>query len=123
VTENDINNEASAVRKLREAGGHPNLVTIFNDGWLRTAVLQCYFFDMEYCQHTLEYRLNKMAETERKAIRSGEGQVTAQERIKIAIKIAADITAGLEFIHSNGQAHRDLKPRNGMHLIRCMLIV
>jgi serine/threonine protein kinase len=68
---------------------------------------------MEYCEHTLEYRLNKMAEKESKALRDGDGQLTAQERTQKALRIVIDITAGLEFIHNNGQAHRDLKPRNG----------
>jgi serine/threonine protein kinase len=113
VTIQDINNEARAVRRLREAGGHPNLVEIYRDGWLKSHSSPSYFFDMEYCEHTLEYCLNKLADKEDKAIRDGEGQVIAQQRTQTALQIAIDITAGLEFIHSNGQAHRDLKPRNG----------
>jgi len=89
------------------------LVDIYRDGWLKTQASPSYFFDMEYCEYTLEYVLRKLADEETKTIEDVEIQLIAQQRIQIALRAAKDITSGLEFIHNNGQAHRDIKPRNG----------
>ena len=40
------------------------------------------------------------------------GPVTPEVRMSQAWKIITEIADGLKFIHSQGQIHRDMKPRN-----------
>lgn len=114
VTKQDVENEAEAVERLRKSGRHPNIVEIFHDGWLPPLDSPSfYIFDMEYCKHDLEYHLNKMVQEEEKTAHLGNGKLVSPERIQKALRIASDITDGIEFIHRNRQTHRDLKPKNG----------
>ena len=42
-----------------------------------------------------------------------EGNVTRYTGLVDALQISRDVTSGLEYIHQNGEVHRDLKPKNG----------
>lgn len=103
LSESDVKNEVRAVDKLCD-GSHINIIKIFGHGWLRNTPY--YYFDMELCDSSLE---DYIRDTE-----SNSSSVDQTGELKTQImKIMTDIACGLYFIHSQGEVHRDLKPRNG----------
>lgn len=113
MTSEDIENEARAVTKLCKVGAHPNIVEVLQHGWLPSQSSEIYFFDMECCEQTLEDHMNSMFQCQAEAVGDEERKMAMQKRIQTAFQISWDITCGLEFIHDNGEVHRDLKPLNG----------
>lgn len=144
ITKSDIEREANVVSLLLKAGGHKNIVTILDQGWLKN-VLNCYFIDMELCDLTLhDYTLYHHTSTSPAAVASIEtlmpdatimaidkttkyitstvGPALVSKSCSASVMahnlwtIGAHIAGGLEFMHSHHFAHRDLKPRNGITL-------
>jgi serine/threonine protein kinase len=110
--EDGIKNEVRVISKLGAAGGHGNVVNTFNHGWLDD---DQYYFDMEICILNLDdyicgdlksnYGISNFADP--KSMERELGCLSF-------VGIIQQITSGLEFLHSIGELHRDLKPRNGM---------
>ena len=94
--------------------GHPNIVEVLQHGWLPSPFSDYYFFDMEYCEKTLEDHINITVLWADEAVSDADIQLVVQKRVEAAFQISRDIINGLAFIHENGEVHRDLKPRNGI---------
>lgn len=114
MTRQDILNEVRAIDKLCNLDTHRNIVQVFRQGPLQSSPY--YFFDMEYCPINLEKRI-KDSESLLKPLSTGNGNqdfdTTFKSMFKV-MRIVADITKGLAFIHSKGEVHRDLKPQKGI---------
>jgi serine/threonine protein kinase len=93
-----IKNELRAVKKLCKPSGHRNIVAVFNEGQFGDSIF--YYIDMELCQTNLEQFIERQREVKRE--------------LRTYWEIMKHVLSGLEFIHSQGEAHRDLKPRNGI---------
>jgi len=85
---------------------HRNILHVLGHGWMTHS--QLYFYDMQFCQIDLRKYLS---------IVSGETNISNTFPLATTEKglwqIMEDITRGLNFIHSCGQIHGNLKPSNG----------
>src|SRR5271154_1812290 len=104
-----IDNEIRVLTKLCSNGGHQNIITILQHGWLNKG--ERYYFDMELCAMSLEdfisgsYR-TALGDDYFQPIHIASGLETFN-----LWRIMSDITSGLEYIHSLREVHRDLKPQ------------
>lgn len=106
----DVANEKRAIDKLYAQGSPANLVSVIAHGWLANSPY--YFIDMELCAANLEIYIRgdfsfQLSDTDWPANRS-----LHDDTIQYTWDIVEQITAGLQFIHSLDEVHRDLKPRN-----------
>jgi len=98
------------IRKVRDKGGHGNMVPVLKHGWLKDGG---YHIDMEFCILNLEEFIAGN-------VKSALGQKTYfnPQSSKGYLgclslwSILQAILCGLNFIHSLHEFHRDLKPRN-----------
>jgi len=102
-TSSDISLERNAVQAISK-GRHPNVVQIL-DTWIEeTSFITTCFIQMELCQGDLAEFLHERYQSD--AVRKGLSSWETRD-------IFRQIMAGLEYIHSQGIMHRDLKPKNG----------
>jgi WD40 repeat protein len=100
ISERYLGDESARVRFLREARAaasvrHPNVASVFHLG--RTG--GNYFYAMEFVEgETLESRIKRSGRLE----------------VKLALEIAAQVSAGLAAVHKQKLVHRDIKPSNVM---------
>jgi serine/threonine protein kinase len=110
-----LEDEKKAIAALRDLSPHPNVVSILNDGWT-TEPFPFYFIDMELCDIALDAYLSGQRPA---AFQSSDNAAfVAKDSTELSTlqniwRISGDIAAGLEFLHENRLAHRDLKPGNG----------
>jgi serine/threonine protein kinase len=109
--DSEIENEARVIEKLSANGGHENIIAVLEHGRLSE---DRYYFDMEICMLNLEDFISG----EIKSILGMSKYIDPQFnegslRCLSMWMITKQILSGLEFIHSHGELHRDLKPRNG----------
>jgi serine/threonine protein kinase len=100
ISERYVGDESSRLRFLREARAaasvrHPNVASVFHLG--RTG--ENYFYAMEFVE----------GETLEKLIKRSE-----RVKLKLALEIATQVTAGLAAVHKQKLIHRDIKPSNIM---------
>lgn len=107
-----IENEVRVITKLCSNGGHRNIISILQHGWLNKD--QKYYFDMELCAMNLEDFIHGpyIAALGNQYFEPMCVGVDGPECLKLW-NIMQDITKGLEYIHSLREVHRDLKPQNG----------
>jgi serine/threonine protein kinase len=104
--------EIRAIERLSSKGNHINLVTILNHG----RVAGFYYIDMEFCEGNLEDFIKGIRPQRFDAVlnplfpRMGINRIGKDATIW---DIMEQIASGICFIHSCGEVHRDLKPRNG----------
>ena len=100
ISERYLGDESARLRFLREARAaasvrHPNVASVFHLG--RTG--ENYFYAMEFVEgETLEKLIKHSGRLE----------------VKLALEIAAQVTAGLAAVHKQELVHRDIKPSNIM---------
>lgn len=91
--------EASILSRLQ----HPNVVTVFDYGYIEGTHPEMYFMAMEYLAgETLEHRIRR------------QGFLSPEE----LLPIVRQISRGLQDAHRQGVVHRDLKPSNVMLVAR-----
>jgi len=96
--EENIKNEKRALLELYKAGGHPNIIEVFQHGTFSTG--PWYYFDMELCAMNLkEY----MSQEYPKSLPLVE-----------VCRIVREVTEGVVHLHRANLAHRDIKPQNGI---------
>ena len=96
----DIDNEVKAITELCS---HPNIITVFQYGKLD--MTSYYYIDMELCAFSLAEYINKSA-----------APVESRSTTFEVWNIMSQLISGVQFIHSMGEVHRDLKPQNGNQL-------
>ena len=96
--EDMIRNESRAIAKLCGAGTHRNIVVVLRQGTVKNSGM--FYFDMEYCGENLADFIHAFGGT--------------RIWLVTACGIMSDISAGVAFIHEQGEVHRDLKPRNSI---------
>jgi serine/threonine protein kinase len=104
-----IGNEQRAIKKISENGGHINIVTILVHGWFISD--QFYFIDMELCYFSLRGFLSsglRLHEPLKSVFYVGNDSMWEL----FLWNIFSQIARGLEFIHSKGETHRDIKSEN-----------
>lgn len=119
VTREDIEREAKTSRELCD-GSNPFVIQVLKHGWMsKTLKPPFYYIDMELCPETLEQRIETMKEHPFiKNIAVGDSFRIDWDQLGAVFDIVLDIAKGIEYIHSKGKVHRDLKPRNSnIHLI------
>lgn len=124
MAQEDIDNEARVVADLRNKGGHENIITILDHGWLKGSV-RVYFIDMELGSCTLaeyiEYSYSSKSPAELDKIPASDAifvhrECSFPDRMQNAWTIGIHISRALEFLHGHGHVHRDLKPSNSSFL-------
>ena len=111
-------NEIRAVAKLCLSAGDDHIVAVLRHGPLPNS--SYVYLDMELCELNLDQYIRKDWD---QRMRDKVPQFTTRDELGPAINAAqiwnimADISSGVAFIHSRGEIHRDLKPRNGRPLI------
>jgi len=107
----NIENELRVMTEITANGGHKNIVNIFAHGRLNRGQ---YYLDMELCIFSLDRFINDNFKNDVgmskyvNPLQDGEGLGCLT-----LWNIMRQIVDGLEFIHSIGELHRDLKPQNG----------
>ena len=98
---------------------HKNIVTVMRVGKIPKHLY--WFIDMERCDLNLEtYILRKWTARLHQRVPFFVNIDSSPTSVKIAQArdLMKDIIEGLVFIHSHKMIHRDLKPRNGIHVAR-----
>lgn len=120
LTKEDVQNEARAITKLC-IQGHRNIVRVYRHKHLKGSGY--YAIDMEFCDLTLADYISgdreSVAKTEQ--LVASDGFITRTENVlrwHDLVRIMQDIANGLEFIHSNNEIHRDLKPNNSSSMMK-----
>jgi len=109
-----IDNEVRAMTKLCSNGGHRNIITILQHGWLNKD--QWYYFDMELCAINLDDFIHGPYITALGDQYFDPTCVGNQHECLKLWNIMRDITSGLNYIHGLREVHRDLKPQNGISI-------
>jgi serine/threonine protein kinase len=109
ITDVHIQNEVRSINRLCRTG-HPNIVQVLEYGTLKEDAM-FFFIDMDLCEASLEEHL-------RGGIGVGGGPtwetVCKNEAVMVekSYIILQHIVNGLFYIHTMGEAHRDLSPHN-----------
>ena len=109
------------LRSFCESSGHENIIAIIGSGRLSSS--KWFYIDMELCD--LDLNAYIWEKSSRGLIVDGAAEDCGTNDVFVpydcsfplnmrnTYKIMSHIAHGLAFIHMQGLAHRDLKPRNG----------
>lgn len=122
IPEKNVENEARVVTSIHQSGGHQNIVSVLDYGWLK-GQYKVYFIDMELANCTLSDYLDYQRGEKTQIIELDEGHLLSPvfvrkgslytQRVQNMWAIGIHIASGLEFLHRHKHVHRDLKPKNG----------
>lgn len=107
-----------AVAKLCNPGAHRNIVAVLEFGKLPRSYF--HFLDMELCDLSLEAYIQRKWTQDVKIKLSHlieVDELPELARLSQVGNIMHDIVAGVAFIHSHKEIHRDLKPQNGRYIL------
>jgi serine/threonine protein kinase len=106
----DIENETRAIDLLCSER-HENIIQVYGHGLLRPNQT-FYYIDMELCELNLEQYLRNEI-TGVRGLLEWPRVISEGHQVFLVCAIMQQIIRGLVFIHSKGEAHRDLSPQNG----------
>ena len=114
----DTSNEARTINRLCRAGSHHNIKAVLQHGWL--PISPFYFIDLP-----LELRKSRELHPRNGSvfymtICSDSDSGVSDDRTETIWEIVRDIANALEFIHGDGEVHRDLKSCNGSIFCLCL---
>jgi len=89
---------------------HANIVTFRDHGKLD---VRHYYIDMELCVLNLEEFIRRNLKSELGIANYFDPSHNHELKFLSLWSITDQIAAGLEFLHTHGELHRDMKPRNG----------
>jgi len=95
-------NELRVITKLCKSGSHAHIVSVFRLGEVKDSAL--FYIDMELCDGNLD-----------QFMRERGSAITLNDVWNVMLQI----TSGLAHIHSQGEVHRDIKPRNSEIPLNC----
>jgi serine/threonine protein kinase len=113
----DVEREVGALRALCMSLDHPNIVRVYDHGRFRTSAI--YYIDMELCNINLHEYIHGNRPNHLAYDAHGNVPFIEKENGWSTLKLSniwliiCQLANGLDFIHSKGYTHRDLKPRNG----------
>lgn len=117
--ERESKNEARVVEKLQATGGHNNIISVLSHGELDR---HHYFFDMELCIMNLDHFLCGDIQSILGWDRFLDSPLANCDLASLTFwGITKQIASGLAFLHSHGELHRDLKPKNGKPQLQTFL--
>ena len=103
---------------------HTKILFQYSDMGESPSVGTYYFFDMECCDVNLEdYIQRKWSAEMVTKMPYFTNDIPSRMRMTQIWDVMEDVTSGLAFIHSQGEVHRDLKPRNGIALSFSLLTI
>src|ERR1700737_5211144 len=105
-----MQNEARAITKVcTKEHAHPNIVAVLDHGEIPNTLY--YLFDMELCDLNLDdYIHRKTPPNPSESIPFFHKDATAPLKAQQIWNIMKQIACGVQFVHSNGVAHRALNP-------------
>jgi serine/threonine protein kinase len=113
----EIENEIRVIQKLHENGGHKNIVSFLNHGWLAIEE-QVYYIDMDLCTLNLRDFVNgTFISALGPQFLEPPARSTEFECLCFWI-ILKQVTEGLKFVHDHGELHRDIKPENSKFTLK-----
>lgn len=109
MAKEDIEDEASAIDRLRAPIPNKNVVHVFRHGWLKSHIRpdgfqRVYYVDMELGRQSLEDYIHQRYHS----------VPPVHPQLHEIYGIIQQIASGITFIHQRGMVHRDLKPANSI---------
>lgn len=107
-----MENEARVLEKFRKSGGHENIVTVLDYGWLEKDK-ERFFVDLEACLLNLDDYIKGNFKDILGLPKYLDPLLNKRNLMCLSFwGIMKDICSGLNYMHSNHELHRDIKPRN-----------
>jgi len=111
ITQEMLELQLDTIDKLNTTD-HKNILRVLDKGWIPRSSF--YYFDMEFCLSDLDSVIRSGKTDFTYCLNPAVRTIDFAPRFKHTIQIAYQIIAGLAFIHSHGQVHRRLKPKNSI---------
>jgi len=116
ITSEHIENEIRAAVKLCRPGAHNNIVAVLDIGEI--PMTSFFFLDMELCDLSLDaYIYQRWTARIRDKVPAFVRESPLEQVTEVG-QIMTDMTNAVEYIHSHGEIHRDLKPHNSIIPVR-----
>jgi serine/threonine protein kinase len=106
IQERALNKEVDAIKKLCGPGTHVNIVQVLKHGLMSNPAL--YFIDMELCHLTLHDFIHQKA-----SLGDSSPDCFTRGSVTQIWDVMSQIASGVQYVHREGQVHRDIKPKNG----------
>jgi len=110
----ELQNELRVIDKLCREGGHENIVSVLRHGFLHER--GHYFIDMEFCGMNLRDYIYRMPSDKLNAFPPSLDSLPTSLKELHIWTIMKQIVSGLQYLHSHGEVHRDLKSSNSTPL-------